>query len=106
MEPVNVFDYETLAQARLEPGVWGYYSSGSDDEGTLRANRTAFERIRLRPRMLLDVSTCDMHTTVLATPLSMPILFAPTPFQCLAHPAEKIATPLPDGKANTLMATT
>ncbi len=103
MEPVNVFDYETLAQARLEPGVWGYYSSGSDDEVTLRANRTAFERIRLRPRMLVDVSTCDMHTTVLGTPLSMPILLAPTAFHCLAHPEGECATARAAGKANTLM---
>ena len=78
MEPVNVFDYETLAQAHMEPAAWSYYSSGSDDEVTLRANRTAFERIRLRPRMLVDASTCDMRTTVLGTPSSMPILIEPT----------------------------
>ncbi len=103
MEPVNVFDYETLAQARLEPNVWSYYSSGSDDEVTLRANRTAFERIRLRPRMLVDVSTCDMRTTVLGTPLSMPILLAPTAFHGLAHPEGECATARAAGKANTLM---
>jgi len=103
MEPVNVFDYETLTQARLEPNVWSYYSSGSDDEVTLRANRTAFERIRLRPRMLVDVSTCDMRTTVLGTPLSMPILLAPTAFHGLAHPEGECATARAAGKANTLM---
>ena len=103
MEPVNVFDYETLAQARLEPNVWSYYSSGSDDEVTPRANRTAFERIRLRPRMLVDVSTCDMRTTVLGTPLSMPILLAPTAFHGLAHPEGECATARAAGKANTLM---
>ncbi len=103
MELINVFDYETLAQARLEPAVWSYYSSGSDDEVTLRANRTAFERIRLRPRMLVDVSTCDMRTTVLGTPVSMPILLAPTAFHCLVHPEGECATARATGRANTLM---
>lgn len=103
MEPVNVFDYETLAQARMEPTAWSYYSSGSDDEVTLRANRTAFERIRLLPRVLVDVSTCDMRTTVLGTPISMPILIAPTAFHCLAHPEGECATARAAGRADTLM---
>ena len=103
MEPVNVFDYETLAQARMEPAAWSYYSSGSDDEVTLRANRTAFERIRLLPRVLVDVSTCDMRTTVLGTPISMPILIAPTAFHCLAHPEGECATARAAGRADTLM---
>jgi isopentenyl diphosphate isomerase/L-lactate dehydrogenase-like FMN-dependent dehydrogenase len=51
VEPVNVFDYEILAQARIEPSAWNYYASGSDDEVTLRTNRIVFERIRLPPHM-------------------------------------------------------
>jgi len=101
LEPVNVFDYEALAQANIEPAAWDYYQSGVDDEVTLRANRAAFERIRLRPRMLVDVSTCEMRTTVLGTPVSMPILIAPTGFQCLAHPEGECATVR--GAGNTLM---
>jgi 4-hydroxymandelate oxidase len=103
LEPVNVFDYQTLAQAHMEPAAWDYYQSGVDDEVTLRANRAAFERIRLRPRMLVDVSTCDMRTTVLDTPVSMPILIAPTSFQCLAHPEGECATARAAGNAGTLM---
>ncbi len=103
MEPVNVFDYETLAQAHMEPAAWSYYSSGSDDEVTLRANRTAFERIRLRPRVLVDASTCDLRTTVLGTPLRMPILLAPTAFHCLAHAEGECATARAAGSAGTLM---
>ena len=103
MEPINIFDYETLAQARMEPGAWDYYQSGSDDEVTLRANRAAFERIRLRPRMLVDVRTCHMRTTVLGTPVSMPILIAPTAFHCLAHPLGECATAQAAARADTLM---
>jgi len=101
LEPVNVFDYEALAQANIEPAAWDYYQSGVDDEVTLRANRSAFERIQLRPRMLVDVSTCDRGTTVLGTPVSMPILIAPTALQCLAHPEGECLTALAAG--NTLM---
>ncbi len=103
MKAVNVFDYEKLALARIEASAWDYYASGSDDEVTLRANRAAFERIRLRPRMLADVSTCRTATTVLGTPVSMPILIAPTAFHCLAHPEGECATASAAGRAGTLM---
>ncbi len=103
MEPVNVFDYENLAQVSMERSAWNYYQSGSDDEVTLRANRAAFERILLRPRMLMDVRACDMRTTVLGTPVSMPILIAPTAFHCLAHPEGECATARAACKAGALM---
>src|ERR1051326_7812516 len=92
VEPINVFDYETLARERLSPVVWDYYNGGSEDETTLRANRAAFERLRLRPRVLVDLSTIDMGTTVMGTPVSMPILIAPTAAHALAHPEGELAT--------------
>jgi isopentenyl diphosphate isomerase/L-lactate dehydrogenase-like FMN-dependent dehydrogenase len=103
VEPINVFDYESLAQARMEPSAWNYFASGSDDEVTLRANRAAFERIRLRPRMLVDVSNCDLRTTVMGIPVSIPILIAPMSFHCLAHPEGECATAQAAGRSNTLM---
>lgn len=103
MEPVNVFDYEMLAQARMDSGAWSYYQSGSDDEVTLRANRDAFERIRLRPRMLVDVRDCNMQTTVLGTPVSLPVLIAPTAFHGLADSEGECAVAQAVGGAGTLM---
>ena len=105
MEPVNVFEYEALAQAKMNPAFWDFYQGGSDDEVTLRANRTAFERIRLRPRVLVDVSAgaLNMRTTVLGTPVSMPILVAPTALHRMAHPEGECATAQGAGMANTLM---
>ncbi len=50
MQPINVFDYETLAMERLDVPAWDFYTGGSEDEVTVRANRSAFERIRLRRR--------------------------------------------------------
>lgn len=100
-----MFDYEALAQAKMNPAFWDFYQGGSDDEVTLRANRTAFERIRLRPHVLVDVSASalDMRTTVLGTPVSMPVLIAPTAMHCMAHPEGECATAQAAGKAGTLM---
>ena len=100
---VNVFEYETLAQTHMAPDAWAFYSSGAWDEETLRDNRAAFERIWLRPRVLVDVSTIDMRTTVLGIPVSMPILVAPTALHCLAHPEGECITVQAVGKADTLM---
>jgi len=105
VDPINVFEYEALAQAKMNPAFWDFYQGGSDDEVTLRANRTAFERIRLRPRVLVDVSAgaLNMRTTVLGTPVSMPILVAPTALHSMAHPEGECATAQGAGTANTLM---
>ncbi len=103
MEPINVFEYEVLAQAKMDQAFWDFYQGGSDDEITLRACRTAFERIHLRPRVMVDVSTIDTRTTVLSTPTSTPIIVAPMALHCLAHPEGECATAQGAGMAKTLM---
>lgn len=105
MDPINVFEYEAIAQSKMEPAYWDYIQGGSDDEVTLRASRTAFEHMRLRPRVLVDVSASarDMRTSVFGTPISMPIMVAPTALHCLAHPEGECATAQAAGRANTLM---
>ena len=99
MEPVNVFDYEKLAQGRMAGHLWDFFQGGSDDEVTMRECRAAFERIRLRPRVLVDVSVIDMSTEVLGTPVAMPMLIAPTAAQCVAHPEGECATAQAVGRA-------
>jgi isopentenyl diphosphate isomerase/L-lactate dehydrogenase-like FMN-dependent dehydrogenase len=103
MELVNVFDYEALARACLDAGTWAYFAGGADDEVTLRANRHIFECIQLRPRMLVDVNTIDMHTSAMGTPVKMPILIAPVGFQGLAHPDGECATARAIGPTGSLM---
>jgi isopentenyl diphosphate isomerase/L-lactate dehydrogenase-like FMN-dependent dehydrogenase len=85
-EPLNVWDYEALAAERLEPGAHGYYAGGAGDELTLRWNVESFRSWQLRPRVLVDVSTCTTATTVLGEQVSMPLLVAPVAFQRVAHP--------------------
>ena len=103
LEPINVFDYEARARERMDPAYWDYYAGGSDDEVSLRTNVSDFARIRLRPRMLVDMRMCDTSTTVLGTSVRMPILVAPTAFHCMAHPEGECATAQGAGAAGTLM---
>ncbi len=103
MTLINIFDYEERALQILDPLARDYYRSGADDEVTLRNNRAAFEPIRLRPRVLVDVSMIDLATTVLGTPVSMPILVAPTAYHGLAHADGECATARGVGPTGTLM---
>ncbi len=103
MRPINIREYKKLARDCIETSAWKYYQSGSDDEVTRRNNRAAFERIRLRPRMLVNASTCDLRTTAFGAPVSMPVFIAPTAFHCLAHPEGECATARAANKAGTLM---
>ena len=103
MEPVNVHDYERLAEEMLEPGVFGYYAGGAGDEWTLAENLAAFRRWVLRPRVLVDVGTVTTATTVLGSDVSMPILVAPTAFHRLAHAHGELATARAAAAAGTIM---
>ncbi|HEX6819692.1 MAG TPA: alpha-hydroxy acid oxidase [Ktedonobacterales bacterium] len=103
MKPINLHEYEALARERMDPTGFEYYLGGSDDEVTLRENRAAFERLRLRPRVLVDVSALDLATTALGTPISMPALIAPTAYHRLAHPEGEVATARAAKEAGVVM---
>ena len=105
MQPINLSDYEVLAEQQMAhiPWAWDFYQGGSDDEVSLHGNRVAFAQLRLRPRVLVDVNRCDMRTSVLGIPVSMPILVAPTSGHGLAHSDAECATARAVQKAGTLM---
>ncbi len=88
---LNPRDYEALARERLPQSVYDYYAGGAGDEITVRENELAWTRRRLIPRMLVDVSACDLRTTALGAPLSMPIITAPCALNQLAHPDGELA---------------
>ena len=103
MDLINLHDYEELAQERLDPAVWDTYAQGSEDEVTLHANRSAFAAVRLRPRIFVDVRACDLTTTVLGTPVRLPVLIAPTSVHQLAHPEGEKATARAAQAAGTVL---
>jgi 4-hydroxymandelate oxidase len=83
--PVNVLEFEPLARQRLPREVWEYISQGAADELTLRRNREAFDAIRLRPRVLVDVSRIDTRLELFGQKLDFPILLAPVAGQGRMH---------------------
>jgi isopentenyl diphosphate isomerase/L-lactate dehydrogenase-like FMN-dependent dehydrogenase len=103
VEPICVADYERLAEEALEPGAFGYYAGGAGDEQALVGNVEAWRRLRLRPRVLVDVANVSTATTVLGTPVSMPLLVAPTAIQRLAHPDGEAGMARAAAAAGTVM---
>jgi len=96
-------DAERRAEAVVSPDAWAYITGGAGDERTLFWNREAFSHFRLRPRVLVDVSSVTTETTVLGTPVSMPVLVAPMAFQAIAHEEGEVAMARGAAAAQTLM---
>jgi isopentenyl diphosphate isomerase/L-lactate dehydrogenase-like FMN-dependent dehydrogenase len=101
--PVNVWDYERLAEEKLDANAHAYFAGGAGDEITLRDNLAAFERRKLRPRVLVDVRSVSTATTVLGTDVALPVLIAPLAVQRMAHPDGEIATARAAAAAGTIM---
>ena len=101
-ELVSLFDFEGVAQRRISHMVWEYYS-GVADEITLRWNREAYDRLRLRPRVLVDVSRIDTRTKLFGQELAHPILLAPAADHRMIHPEGEAATARGAGSASTIV---
>ena len=78
MTAFSIEDLRRAAKRRLPRAVFDFIDGGAEDESTLRANRAAFERARLLPRVLVDVSRVDTETQILGKPSKLPIVIAPT----------------------------
>jgi isopentenyl diphosphate isomerase/L-lactate dehydrogenase-like FMN-dependent dehydrogenase len=100
---LTIDDAERMAEAAIPPDAWGYIVGGAGDERTLLWNREAFSHFRLRPRVLIDVSSVSTKTTVLETPVSMPVLVAPMAFQAIAHEDHELGMARGTAAAGTLM---
>jgi len=77
-DALNVFDFENAAHVKMEPGHWAFVASGVDGDGTLRANREAFQHIELRPRRLHDATKVDMRANLFGGAYNSPIFACPT----------------------------
>ncbi|KAK4335178.1 putative Cytochrome b2, mitochondrial (putative) [Rhodotorula toruloides] len=83
---LNLDDIEKAAERLLKPKAWAYYRSAADDERTHNWNRESFYSVRLRPRVLRDVTTVDLSASILGHTSSLPIYISPAAMGRLAHP--------------------
>lgn len=84
-------DYERAAKECVSAPAWEYIHSGAADEHTLRWNREAYAKIRLNPRVLVNVSRIDTRVTLFDGELAHPIVLAPVAAQSIAHPDGEVA---------------
>jgi len=89
---INLADFEAPARERMSAQAWAYMSGGAADELTLRANRSAWDAIKLQPRVLRDLSGGHTRVTLLGRELAHPILLAPIAYQRLAHEDGELAS--------------
>jgi 4-hydroxymandelate oxidase len=89
---VTLEDFEALARQRLSPTTFEGVRSGGADEITLRWNRDSFNRIPLRPRVLVDVSNLSTSVTLFGQTLPFPILLAPAGVHGMLHPDAELET--------------
>lgn len=85
-------EFEEHARRCMTSMTYEFVASGAADENTLRWNRDAYDRIRLRPRVLQDIASVDTTISLLGRTLEFPILLAPTAYQRAIHPEGEIAT--------------
>ena len=90
--PVMVADLEQRALEAMEPRAASYVCAGAGSEDTMRANRDAFRRWRIVPRMLRDVAERDLATSVLGTEMAAPVMLAPIGVQKIVHPEGELAS--------------
>jgi 4-hydroxymandelate oxidase len=91
-EVVSLPDMEALARECMPRMAYEYIASGAADENTLRWNREGFDRIRLRPRVLQDVSRPDTRVTLFGRTMPFPVLLAPTAYHRVIHPEGELET--------------
>jgi L-lactate dehydrogenase (cytochrome) len=90
--PVSIAALERAAAEAMDERAAAYVFAGAGSEGTMDANREAFRRRRIVPRMLRDIAGRDLSTTLLGTAMPAPLLLAPIGVQKVVHPDGELAT--------------
>src|SRR5215471_21592988 len=89
---LSLDELEELAKPRMSAMAYAYVAGGAADELTLCANCDDWKRIRLAPRVLVDVSRIVLQTEILGQKFEFPILLAPAAFHRLCHAEGELAT--------------
>ena len=88
---LDVFDFEPVARANIPVAHWAYLAGGTDDDGTLKANREGFTRWALKPRRLVDMRALDAGVSLFGTRYPTPIVINPVGSQKAFHPLGELA---------------
>ena len=102
-EPINIFEFEALAERSLPRADFDFIAGAATDEITLRRTRAAFDSIMLRPQMLVDTSAMSLSTTVLGQSIDFPLLACPAGMHGKAHRDGELATARAVGSMGTVM---
>jgi len=90
-EAINIEDLRRLARRRLPRAIFDFFEGGAEDEVTLRGNRAAFERVRLLPRVLVNVAAVDTKVTLFGSESRLPLAIAPTGGISAGRPGAELA---------------
>ncbi|KAL1305505.1 hypothetical protein AAFC00_002377 [Neodothiora populina] len=82
-DPITISEVASIAQRKLPSNVYDYYACGSDEQQALRRNVREFDRLLVRPRVMVDVSSVDTSTSLFGVKYPMPLGFAPSAMQRL-----------------------
>ena len=92
---MDIVDFDALeeqARAKMPPASFAFCAAGADDEISAAENVTAWRRLRLRPRVLRDITQVDTRVSLLGNEIQFPILVAPTGRHKLFNPEGEAAT--------------
>ena len=102
-EPVNLFEFESMARERLPRPDYDHVAGGGTDEISMRRARTVFDSISLRPRMLVDITRRDLTTTVLGHRIQFPVMLSPAGLHGKAHKDGELGSVRAAGALGALM---
>jgi len=84
--PITVMEIEEIARKKLPDNVYNYYACGADEQKAMARNAYMFDKLLIRPRVMVDVSHVDTSTAVFGKRYPFPVAFAPSAMQKLCHP--------------------
>jgi isopentenyl diphosphate isomerase/L-lactate dehydrogenase-like FMN-dependent dehydrogenase len=88
---INSYDFEAVAEKVLTKKAWAFYSSAATNLVTRDANRSMFDRIWFRPRLLRNIRHIDTSTKILGHDVTLPFFVSPAAMAKLAHSDGELA---------------
>jgi (S)-2-hydroxy-acid oxidase len=89
---VSTLEFEEYAKQTATKNAFNYYVSGANGQYTLKENIDAFQRIKLKARIMRNVKNIDLSTTIFGRKVSLPLGISPTAMHKLVDPEGEVAT--------------